>query len=35
MEYGRPDLIVRLGHGPELPRSLRRPVDHVIERAAP
>jgi hypothetical protein len=31
----RPDLIVRLGHGPELPRSLRRPVDHVIERPDP
>lgn len=26
----RPDLIVRIGHGPEMPRSLRRPVDDVI-----
>lgn len=26
----RPDLIVRFGHGPEMPRSLRRPVDAVI-----
>jgi len=26
----RPDLIVRFGTGPELPRSLRRPVEHVI-----
>jgi nitroreductase len=34
IDQRRPDLIVRLGHGPELPRSLRRPVDHVIERPA-
>lgn len=27
---GRPDLIVRFGHGPEMPRSLRRPVAEVI-----
>ena len=27
---GRPDLLIRFGHGPELPRSLRRPVDQVI-----
>jgi hypothetical protein len=26
----RPDLIVRFGTGPELPRSLRRPVSRVI-----
>ena len=26
----RPDLVVRFGYGPELPRSLRRPVDQVI-----
>lgn len=26
----RPDLIVRFGHGPEMPRSLRRPIDSVI-----
>jgi hypothetical protein len=27
---GRPDLVVRFGRGPEMPRSLRRPVDAVI-----
>jgi hypothetical protein len=27
---GRPDLIVRFGYGPEMPRSLRRPVEAVI-----
>jgi len=27
----RPDLLVRFGAGPELPRSLRRPVVHVID----
>ena len=26
----RPDLVVRFGHGPTLPRSLRRPVEAVI-----
>lgn len=26
----RPDLIVRIGHGPEMPRSLRRPVEDVL-----
>lgn len=26
----RPDLVVRFGHGPEMPRSLRRPVEAVI-----
>jgi hypothetical protein len=29
----RPDLVMRFGHGPELPRSLRRPVEDVILRA--
>ncbi|MGN6092074.1 MAG: Acg family FMN-binding oxidoreductase [Luteibacter jiangsuensis] len=28
----RPDLVMRFGYGPELPRSLRRPVEHVIFR---
>jgi hypothetical protein len=27
----RPDLVVRFGHGPEMPRSLRRPVEQLIE----
>ena len=26
----RPNLLVRFGHGPTLPRSLRRPVDDVL-----
>ncbi|MCL7944700.1 Tat pathway signal protein [Marinobacter sp. ATCH36] len=26
----RPDFIVRIGHGPEMPRSLRRPVEDVL-----
>jgi nitroreductase len=26
----RPDLLVRFGYGPELPRSLRRPLDQVL-----
>ncbi|QSP94687.1 hypothetical protein LPB19_16180 [Marinobacter salinisoli] len=26
----RPDLAVRIGHGPEMPRSLRRPVEDVL-----
>ena len=26
----RPDLVVRFGHGPEMPRSLRRPVQAVL-----
>lgn len=26
----RPDLVVRLGHGPTMPRSLRRPVESVV-----
>jgi nitroreductase len=28
--HRRPDLLVRFGYGPELPRSLRRPVDEVL-----
>jgi hypothetical protein len=27
---GRPDLIIRFGRGPEMPRSLRRPIDAVL-----
>jgi hypothetical protein len=27
---GRPDLVVRVGRGPKMPRTLRRPVDQVI-----
>ena len=30
MTTGRPDLVVRFGNGPEMPRSLRRPVEAVI-----
>ncbi len=26
----RPDLVVRFGRGPEMPRSLRRPVDDIV-----
>ena len=26
----RPDLVVRFGRGPEMPRSLRRPIDNVL-----
>jgi hypothetical protein len=26
----RPDLVIRFGHGPTLPHSLRRPLDHVL-----
>jgi hypothetical protein len=26
----RPDMILRFGNGPEMPRSLRRPVDSVL-----
>ena len=29
----RPDLVMRFGYGPELPRSLRRPVDQVLHSA--
>ncbi len=29
---GRPDLIVRFGYGPEMPRSLRRPIGTVITK---
>jgi nitroreductase len=28
--HGRPDLIVRVGRGPEMPRSLRRPLEDVL-----
>jgi hypothetical protein len=28
--HGRPDLVVRFGRGPEMPRSLRRPLEHVL-----
>jgi hypothetical protein len=28
--HRRPDLIVRIGRGPEMPKSLRRPIDSVI-----
>jgi hypothetical protein len=27
---GRPDLVVRFGRGPEMPRSPRRPVEAVL-----
>jgi hypothetical protein len=27
----RPDLVIRFGYGPVLPRALRRPVEAVIE----
>lgn len=27
---GRPDLVIRFGRGPEMPRSLRRPIDSVL-----
>jgi hypothetical protein len=26
----RPDIVVRFGYGPEMPKSLRRPVDQVL-----
>ena len=29
----RPDLIVRIGRGPDMPRTLRRPVEEVIYEA--
>ncbi|MCW5623435.1 MAG: Tat pathway signal protein [Burkholderiales bacterium] len=32
---GRPDLVVRFGHGPLMPRSYRRPLDAVLEAASP
>jgi hypothetical protein len=27
---GRPDLVIRFGRGPEMPRSLRRPIEAVL-----
>lgn len=30
MSSGRPDLVIRFGRGPEMPQSLRRPLDAVI-----
>ena len=30
IEGRRPDFVVRIGHGPQMPRSLRRPVEDVI-----
>jgi hypothetical protein len=27
----RPDLLLRIGRGPSMPRSLRRPVEQVVE----
>jgi hypothetical protein len=30
----RPDLVLRVGRGPALPPSLRRPVGDVLEDAA-
>jgi hypothetical protein len=27
----RPDLVVRIGRGPEMPRSLRRPLEQVLD----
>jgi hypothetical protein len=27
---GRPDLVIRFGRGPEMPRSLRRPIDTML-----
>ena len=34
IERGRPDLVVRFGRGPAMPRSLRRPLDAVIAATA-
>jgi hypothetical protein len=28
----RPDCVLRFGYGPQMPRSLRRPVDEVLTR---
>lgn len=30
IDGGRPDLVIRFGRGPEMPRSLRRPLEAVI-----
>jgi hypothetical protein len=32
-EHGRPDLLVRFGRGPLMPRSFRRPASHVVVSA--
>lgn len=31
----RPDIVMRFGHGPSLPYSLRRPVEAVLDRGGP
>ncbi|MEX1324453.1 MAG: nitroreductase family protein [Synechococcaceae cyanobacterium] len=30
LDGGRPDLVIRFGRGPQMPRSLRRPIDAVL-----
>lgn len=30
LDHRRPDLVVRVGRGPEMPKSLRRPIDDVV-----
>ena len=30
LSIGRPDLVIRFGRGPEMPRSLRRPIEAVL-----
>jgi hypothetical protein len=30
ISIGRPDLVIRFGRGPEMPRSLRRPIEAVL-----
>jgi hypothetical protein len=32
MAGSRPELVIRIGRGPRMPRSLRRPVDDVLTR---
>ncbi|MDR5892789.1 Tat pathway signal protein [Halomonas mongoliensis] len=32
LAQGRPDLVVRFGRGPAMPRSLRRPLEQVLEQ---
>lgn len=34
IDQRRPDLVVRLGHGPTMPRSFRRPVEDVMVEAS-